>query len=145
MIGYTRREASLARFLFSTLLSAESERSMLIGYLFYQRRHETSPSPSLSISGCNFISRFGTFAFRDRKAALSSFSSMLWYYSCEITNKKIHILRHEPKWIVNFINIKSSPSSHFHLKIWRAATGQDTKEISITLHSLWSESLIWDQ
>ncbi len=68
--------------------------------------------PPLSLSVCNYISRFGTFAFHDRKAALSNFSSLLWYYSCEITNKK-YIFH---KWIVNFINIKSSSSSHFHLK-----------------------------
>ncbi len=69
-------------------------------------------APPLSLSVCNYISRFGTFAFHDRKAALSNFSSLLWYYSCEITNKK-YIFH---KWIVNFINIKSSSSSHFHLK-----------------------------
>ncbi len=31
--------------------------------------------------------------------------------------KQIHILRHELKLIVNFINIKSSSSSYFYLKL----------------------------
>ncbi len=81
-------------FIFSTLLSAERKHSMVIGY-FYQRRHETSalprpplPFPSLSLSGCQYIRTFSTFAFCDRKVALCNFRSMLWYYSCEITNKK---------------------------------------------------------
>ncbi len=41
----------------------------------------------------------------------------LWNYK-----QKMHILRHELKWIVNFINIKSPPSSHFHLIVPRRAT-----------------------
>ncbi len=39
------RLASPARFLFSTLLSAESERSMLIGYFFYEARDLSSLRP----------------------------------------------------------------------------------------------------
>ncbi len=79
----------------------------------------------------NYISRFGTFAFHDRKAALSNFSSMLWYYSCEITNKKY--IFWDMKWIVNFINIKSSASSHFHLKIWGKFCLPDKPPLGVSL------------
>jgi len=69
--------------------------------------------PFSNISGCNYFSRFGTFAIQKQRFPAS-------VICCGITavklQTKIHILRHDLKWTVNFINIKSS-SSHFHLKI----------------------------
>ncbi len=86
--------ASLARLIFSILLSAESERLMLICFFLPMEARElsappASPSTSLSLSGCNvnYISRFGTFTFCNRNAVISKLSSMLWYYSSETTNK----------------------------------------------------------
>ncbi len=74
------------------------------------------PPPLLyHLSGCNYISRFGTFAFRDRKAALSNFSSMLWYYSCEITNKKYTFwdMNWNELWILLTLNRPPPPRGGF--------------------------------
>ncbi len=93
----------IADWWFSTLLSVKSEHSMLIGYFcFYNGGMRAQLSPGLPplpllypLSDYNYIRRFGTFAFRDRKMSLFNF------------------------WTeVSFVNIKSSSSSHFHLKFW---------------------------
>ncbi len=85
------------RFLFSTLLSAVWTLDADWQFFFYQRRHESSALPRppppllyhLAIVITSADSAHSHFANRDRKAALSNFSSMLWYYyCCEITNKK---------------------------------------------------------
>ncbi len=140
MIGwYTRREASLP-FEVSFLNTPQRWKWTLdADWLFFfflptEARElsapPASPSPSLSLGCWNYISRFGIFAFRDRKAALSNFSNMLCYYSCEITNKKYTFwdMTWNELWILLTLN---RPPPIFTSKIWGGCASPDEPPLSV--------------